>query len=93
MRFDKTLSVYNDKKEFIGIVSASVSDVGSEDFSIIFGDKKLEAIAVCTRKELPFRTGYLQVNSDEMVFKISKRIRPRKRYTYYAIEHTAGLER
>ena len=85
MRYTTTVTVLNEKKEYVSDILANVTDVGTEKQNQIFGNLKEDRKCVRVRNFEPFRSGYMDF--DGKMYRILKKMTTSKSDVFYIGEY------
>lgn len=92
MRYDTAAYLYDaklqlcDEKPWL----CNISDMGAVFVRQAFGESKAARFIVRTRRPIPFRTGYFEI--DGKVYKTIKPVEIGDRFTHYVEEYKAGIQ-
>lgn len=85
MRYATTITVLNEKKEYVSDILANVTDVGTEKQNQIFGNLKEDRKCVRVRNFESFRSGYMEF--DGKMYRILKKTSTSKSDVFYIGEY------
>lgn len=85
MRYATTVTVFNEKREYVDEILANVTDMGNEKQSQIFGNLKEDRKCVRVRNFESFRSGYMEF--DGKMYRILKKMTTSKSDVFYVGEY------
>ncbi len=85
MRYTTTVTIFNEKREYVDAILANVTDVGTEKQNQIFGNLKEDRKCVRIRNFEPFRSGYMEF--DSKMYRILKKTSTSKSDVFYVGEY------
>ena len=85
MRYVTTVTVFDEKKEYVDEILANVTDMGTEKQNQIFGNLKEDRKCVRARNFETFRSGYMEF--DSKMYRILKKTTKSKSDVFYVGEY------